>query len=405
MKIVILSETFAENMGYIQNLLPKYLALRGEEVHVISMNLAPYYQVQGAKSIYSEFLGCEELRVGSEREIDGFTLHVLDHKKQIGYMRMVGLREKLHEIHPDIVQTGAAVGWIPLDAALIKPSLGYKLFADTHYHASVFPLASTRHPMVTLQGLGCFVARAVPGYLISLATEKCYAVSVDCADVASRFFGVPERKIDICPLGVDTLLFSPIRDEDGKRKRQELRKQLGFSDNEIVCVYSGRFTVEKNPLVLAQAVEKLISNGHPYRALFVGNGPQAESIRQCKGAVVHAFVPVHELATYFRAGDIGVWPRQESMSMLDAAACGIPIVVNDTLIATERIEGNGLKYKQNDVDDLTRVLLSLASLELRRSLGTHGAEKMKNHFSWEAIADRRLRDYQNSLNGHGRSLR
>ena len=45
--------------------------------------------------------------------------------------------------------------------------------------------------------------------------------------------------------------------------------------------------------------------------------------------------------------------------MLDAAACGLPVVVNDTLRATERINGNGLQYRLNDVDDLVRVLSTL----------------------------------------------
>jgi glycosyltransferase involved in cell wall biosynthesis len=63
-----------------------------------------------------------------------------------------------------------------------------------------------------------------------------------------------------------------------------------------------------------------------------------------------SFVPVNELADYFRAADIGVWPR-ESTSMLDAAACGLPIVVNDTS-SLLGIEGNGLVYELNNVDDM-----------------------------------------------------
>jgi glycosyltransferase involved in cell wall biosynthesis len=90
------------------------------------------------------------------------------------------------------------------------------------------------------------------------------------------------------------------------------------------------------------------------------------------------------------------------MSMLDAAACGLPIVVNDTMAATERIDGNGLTYRKDDVEDLVQVLHSLGSSEKRLSLGQRGAEKMQKEFSWEAIARRRLCDYEMSLNGHPR---
>ena len=79
--------------------------------------------------------------------------------------------------------------------------------------------------------------------------------------------------------------------------------------------------------------------------------------------------------------------------MLDAAACGKPIVVNDTVQATERFEGNGIAYKLNDLEDLVAKLATLRSAETRLSLGRYGAEKIAGTFSWRAIASRRLRDY------------
>src|SRR5262249_49494533 len=147
----------------------------------------------------------------------------------------------------------------------------------------------------------------------------------DCADIASRFFGVSPAKIEICPLGIDTDLFGPPSGERATKDRNSLRQRLGFLDAEIVCVYSGRFTQDKNPLLLAKAVAELVRRGEPFRGLFVGNGVQAEAIREQPGCITHPFVPVQELAGFFRAAEIGVWPTQESMSMLDAAACGLPI--------------------------------------------------------------------------------
>jgi glycosyltransferase involved in cell wall biosynthesis len=114
------------------------------------------------------------------------------------------------------------------------------------------------------------------------------------------------------------------------------------------------------------------------------------------GCVTHPFVPVQELGDFYRAADIGVWPTQESMSMLDAAACGLPIIVNDTIAAVERIDGNGLKYKLGDVDDLVRALLELGDPLARQGLGSFGAKKMAG-FNWEAIARRRLQDYRTAL--------
>jgi glycosyltransferase involved in cell wall biosynthesis len=318
-------------------------------------------------------------------------------------MRMISLRDKLRSIHPDIVQTMTAVNWIALDAALFKLPLGYKLFTGCHTTASVFPLANQKLPWWNSQRLQCLIMRTSPGRLISLATEKCYAATPDCAEVAIGFLGVPSHKIDVCPLGVDTELFHPIQNQADRDTRNRLRSQFGFSATDIVCIYTGRFSEDKNPLLLAQAVAHLVAAGEPFRGLFIGNGAQAAAISSFAGCVVHEFVPVHQLADYFHAADIGVWPTQESMSMLDAAACGLPIVVNDTLRATERIEGNGITYQLNDRESLVRALLSLKDPGIRRKLAEAGAEKMAKQFSWEAIARRRLRDYEIALNGRGTS--
>jgi glycosyltransferase involved in cell wall biosynthesis len=384
-------------MGYLQNTLPKYLARLGVDVHVITMDLPPYYQINNFGQTYGKFTGSDELVPGSIELHDGYTLHILNHKRAFGYMRMVGLLEKLRSLQPDIVQTSVSIGWIAQDAAIGKLLLGYKLFIGSHTHASVFPLANNGVHRFAPERLRCMATRTIPGFLVSLASEKCYATAFDCGDIATRFFGVQEKKLSISALGVDTDLFQPIRDGNGRAMRADLRLRLGFSDTDIVCIYSGRFSSDKNPLLLAKAVSRLHELGEPFRGLFVGDGEQLEAIAQMAGCVIHPFVPFQELAKYFQASDIGVWPTQESMSMLDAAACGLPIVVNNTLKATERIEGNGITYKLNDVDDLVNALLSLRTGEKRMQMGARGAEKMNSEFSWANIAKNRLRDYSSAL--------
>lgn len=397
MKIVLLSEVFAKNMGYLENFLPKHLAHLGAEMHVVTLGLPPYYYLKESKSTYEGIARSEDLSPGAVERFEGFTLHVLPHKRVLGYMQIEGLRKKLGSIRPDIVQTTAAIGWTPLQAAALKFLFGYKLFTGNHYHASVFPLANKTSSPWSKELVRCRVTRTLPGWLVSLVTEKCYAIAPDCADVATRFFGVPGSKVDVCTLGVDTELFRPISGEKDERARLALRQRLGFSDTEIVCIYTGRFSEDKNALLLAKAVEHLAGKGEPYRGLFVGNGVQAEAIGNCAGCIVHPFVPVHELGDFYRASDVAVWPTQESTSMLDAAACGLPVIANSTMTALERLEENGATYKLNDFGDLVRALLDFRDPQTRERLGSFGARKMARDFSWESIARRRLRDYEESL--------
>jgi glycosyltransferase involved in cell wall biosynthesis len=83
--------------------------------------------------------------------------------------------------------------------------------------------------------------------------------------------------------------------------------------------------------------------------------------------------------------------------MLDAAACGLPIVANHTMTARERLDGNGLAYRLSDLGDLVRVLLDLRNEGTRLHLGELGARKMKREYSWEHIARQRVRDYETAL--------
>jgi glycosyltransferase involved in cell wall biosynthesis len=395
MRVVLLSETFTKGMGYLENLLPKYLTRLGVETHVVASDLPCYYRQQAIRKAYNGFI--QPLQPGSVEVRDGFTLHILGHRKTFGHMRMTGLREKLRWIRPDVVQTSTPIGWIALDAARFKAALGYKLFTGSHHHASVFPLATTPAAFWSAERLKCLALRTIPGLLVSQATEKCHAITEDCADVAARFFGVPRSKLEICPLGVDTELFHAAANARDAAERWAQRARWGFPENEIVCIYTGRFSAEKNPLLLARAVAELRQQGELYAGLFVGNGEQAEEIRRCEGCATHPFVNVEELGALYRSADIGVWPAQESLSMLDAAACGLPVVANDTMTARERLDGNGVRYRLNDQADLARALLDLRGANKRRAMGERGARRMSEEFSWKSIAWRRIGDYEAAL--------
>ena len=83
--------------------------------------------------------------------------------------------------------------------------------------------------------------------------------------------------------------------------------------------------------------------------------------------------------------------------MLDAAACGLPVVANDTMTARERLDGNGVRYRLNDQGDLARALLGLRDAQKRRAMGERGARRMAEQFSWKSIARRRIEDYEAAL--------
>jgi glycosyltransferase involved in cell wall biosynthesis len=397
LRVALLSYWFPRGMGYIVNMLPRYLARQGVEVHYLTMDMPQYYYGTAQQNPYANFKQLTTISAGQEESYEGFRLHCVKHRHIAGHPRFVGLREKLASIRPDVVQSFLSIGWVALDAAVLQPRLGYKLFTAAHTTASVFPLANRDSGWTDPARLRNLFSRWMSGRFVSTRTEKCYAATSDCADVAIRFYGVQPQKVDVAPLGVDTDLLSPISTPEQREKRAALRGRLGVAPDEILYIYTGQFTEAKNPLLLSKAVESMRSQGAKVKALFLGDGEQRAAMAEYPSSVVLPFIPHRELVDYYRAADVGVWPTQESTSMLDAAACGLPVVVNHTLRAIERIDGNGLTYELNDQASLERVLSELLDPGARRHLGDVGARRMAEQFSWHALVQRRIADYQRSL--------
>ena len=399
LRIVILSPWFGENMGYIENRLPPALGSLGLDVHVVTSQLQPHFDRPIYEEAYEPFNGPAVQALGTTHRGE-FTLHRLPYRFMADQVILRGLRKKLRELQPSVVQTFAPVSAITAQAAAFRLPSRYLLYTGAHHTASTFPLTRRRtgdSSWRVLTRLKVFALGTVPGRILGLVTEKCHAVTIDCLEVAVRYYGVPKNRISLIPLGVDTKTFSPVADTQMAGLRDNYRAELGFADADVVCIYTGRLGADKNPLVLAEAIESLRNRGEPFRALFVGGGEQADAIRERDGSSIVPFVQLDDLPPYYRSADIGVWPREESTSMLDAAACGLPIVVSNAMHAVERYEGNGMTYSEGDHLDLATVLLNLKDPKLRQQLGGAGAQKMREEFDWKIHAARRIADYQEAL--------
>lgn len=396
MKIVVVSDWFAEKMGYADNFLPKALASLGAEVHVITSNVQPYFNAPFYKEIYEPYIGPGVVDCGV-KELDGYTLHRLPHGQWRGRLRIRGLLQRVRRIKPQIVQTFDTYCPSTYELSWAKPVMGYKLSHASHIHASVFP------PMTQWIGIRkrfeWLAYAATLGRFVSLMAEKCYPISTDAADIIIQFFGFQPKKISICSLGVDTELFAPAVTTSLLEEREHLRHELGFAPTDIVSVYTGRFSADKGPILLAQALRRLVQEGRPVRGLFVGSGQKEEldAINASPGCVIHPFVPVRDLPKFYRAADIGVWPKQESTSQLDAAACGLPLILSDRIQVRERVDGNGLLYSESDAGDLAKQIWKLSEPALRQEMGQRGVEKIRESFSWRHIAKERLQDYEAAL--------
>lgn len=408
MRIVLVSDWHSERMGYSDNYMPKALASLGHEVHLITSNAQCYFNSPTYKDVFEKFIGPGIVECGV-KIVDGYTLHRLPFKEIRGRIHIQGLLSSLRKLKPDVVQAGEITSLVTWEAAAAKPFLGYKLFVECHWHASVFPITTRVSGMKQRlarmhQRLYWAIYNATIGRIVAAVSDRCYPISEDSAEIAQRYFGFPEHKISVRSLGVETDLFQPATTPELQQRRSTLRKSLGYSDSDIVCIYTGRFAEEKGPHCLAEAIGLLRSQGLPFKALFMGDGPEeyVSKIREVEGCEVHPFVVTQDLAQYYQAADIGVWPKQESTSQLDAIACGLPIILSDRVHVTERVDGNGLLYVEGNSSSLADRLREIMDPGLRQKMGAVGVEKVQKSFSWKDLACKYVKDYQSAIQeSHG----
>lgn len=396
-RIVFATDYYSDGMGYSENILPKILAARGYEVFVVASTMQVYGDHPFYDEVYGRFLGAPIVNPGQSM-VDGVTLirlPIILWWKRLKIAK--GKTRLIRDLKPDIVYA-----WDPRSFQTVLLSLAswfspFKLFTAVHTVASVYPAYFSFKTWPLSRRLHLWLTDTLLGWIACRRVSICYATTPDAADIAIRFFGARKEKVRHLPLGLDTGLFHPCRNQTDHEERDRARSELGFQPHEIVCIYTGRLTEAKNPHCLAAAIEILRRNERPFRAMFLGEGEQAGKIAVVDGCRVEPFVPYSQLARIYRAVDIGVWPRQESVSMTDAAACGLPIVVSNRVKALERIEGNGLTYEENNSGDLARTLARLEDGQLRAQLGRRGAENMAAVFSVDRTADVLLTDFQASI--------
>src|SRR5438874_9700294 len=194
--------------------------------------------------------------------------------------------------------------------------------------------------------------------------------------------GFDPAKLKILPRGLDVELFTPAR------RQPAFWEKFTSSNGQIRLLYVGRISREKDLDILADAYRRLRDDGLPVQLFVVGHGPYSEKFAQSlPEAVFTGYLTGRELATAYASADIFVFPSTTytfGNVILEAQACGVPVVVSDSGGPKELVEdrSNGLITRSRDVDDFTRAIRSLvADAALRERMGT-AARKSVIDRSW-----------------------
>lgn len=386
-KIVFVVDWHSDLMGYSDNYLPEAFARLGWQVHLVTSTREVFYNRRNKKWYkrnLEKFLGKGKKKPGSYMS-GQVVVHRLKSIELFGYIFLMKLCRTLREIEPQIVQSGEYWTGPTFQIAKRNRTSRFLFTTECHVHSSVFSQSKWNSSL-------SYPRKSFAKYLAT-RIDFCFPISDDSASIARNFFALPGDKSRVINLGTDTVLFHPL-DNKGER-----RKILGFDPNSFICIYTGKLIESKGVHLLTRAVETLANKGHKIQAVLIGNGESAY-LRQLKSdyCKVFPYLPANKLADYYAISDIGVWPKQESTSQLDALACGLPIIISNRHGDPNRSENSGSTYSEGDylalAEEIEKFIFDMEKLS-NHSLCAR--EKALNKYSWDILVQEYVSEIANLM--------
>ena len=203
-----------------------------------------------------------------------------------------------------------------------------------------------------------------------------------------------ERAGSVVGNGVDLAVFKPgnVAAVAACRSRFGVRR--------FAIGYCGRLVPEKGLYVLCQALREL---GEEFELLLCGDGPMREELLTHPRVLWAGALPREELVFFYNALDALVlpsrttksWKEQFGRVLIEAQACGIPVIGSDSGAIPEVIGDAGMIVPEGDSHALALALLKLGRTPgLMRQLAQQGIERVTTRYSWEAIAAQMRGIYQ-----------
>lgn len=235
----------------------------------------------------------------------------------------------------------------------------------------------------------------------------------EAADLVHRY-GAPRERVRVLPPGVDTDVFTPVRD------RRAAKDALGFDGRDVI-LFVGRLQPLKAPDLAVRALASLVrSRDDVDPVLVMLGGPSGQTglkpealaklaadLGVAERVVLRSPVPHHELPSFYRAADVVLVPsRSESFGLvaLEAAACGTPVVATDVggLRTAVRDGVTGVLVAGSDPEDFSRALAHVLTDPARAaSMGSAGV-CFARRYDWRQAATGLLAVYEERAGGRAR---
>lgn len=379
MKIVHLIDYFQPQIGYQETFLAKQQIKMGHAVCIVTSDRYfpfPYYENSVGNILGKRYIGPKRQE---EEGISTIRLSSIEiPKTNVIYLR--NLESTLSALNPDFILCHGVYSFTSYRAARYKKKLRTKLIYDTH--ASSF---NTNFSSSIPKRAYHFIFKHFFSRKIIKAADKIFAVGDDEQEFIIRDLGLSKSEIPIIRLGVETEIF-----KFSEKDREKMREKLKIDSHEIVIVYAGKITRNKDVHILIHAFKNL--KNERIKILLIGGGEEKyvnviKMISKKKNIIHIPFLKNKELPLYYSAADIGVWPGNFSITIYEALSCGLPTIVS-RMKSTEFLVKNNLvhSFTRGDVQDLeSRIHELILSNKLNRR-NIYASSFIKKQLSWTYIS-------------------
>ncbi len=383
MKIVHVIDYFQPKIGYQETFLAKEHAKLGHNVTVVTSDR--YFPFPDYDATFSTLLGNRYVGTGKRTE-EGITTWRLPSweipKSPLVLLR--SLEQVLKTIHPDVVFCHGVYSLTSYMTARLKNRVGYTLVYDSHAAAFNTLLTDTFAKRWYFS-----LYQNVFAPVIKREMDTLFAVGDDERKFLKDILKLVDYDVPIIRLGVDTQRF-----QFSKKEREEIRKELGISEKEIVVVCAGKMGKEKDIPVLIEAFNTLKNSN--IRLLFIGRGEkgkqgrgETQNLASLREKIIHVpYVPNEKLPAYFSASDIGVWPGNFTMTILEAMSCSLPVILPKQSSTEYLKKSNSIQwFTRGNSSELSDCIGFLASSpDIRKIYGRNARNYVEKELSWRIIA-------------------